>query len=135
MKILLISHGNIAEGFCSTLQQFFGATNVYAASVTAEGGTAALLDKINAYLDAWGDEQVVICSDLKGGSANQSALPFLRRSETYLVSGMNLGLLLQLSAEPSVDAAGLHEMIGAARDDMVLVNDLIADSMAGADDE
>lgn len=122
MKVLVISHGDFAAGICSTLTKFFGATNVYSACVTQERGTADLLEKAQEFLDNWGGEQVVICSDLKGGSANQAALTLLQRPDTYLISGMNLSLLLQLVMEESVTAEKIQEMIEEAKEDMGLVS-------------
>lgn len=125
MKILVISHGDLAAGVVSTLNKFFGADNAYSACVTQEKGTAALLEKAQEYLDQWGDEQVVICSDLKGGSANQTALPLIERPNTFLVSGMNLSLLLQLVMEgEDVTAERIREMMVDAKDDMALMNDM-----------
>lgn len=134
MKLLLISHGDFAAGITSTLRNFFGADNVYSACVTQERGTADLLEKAQAYLDEWGAEQVVICSDLKGGSANQAALPFLGRENTFLISGMNLSLLLQLAMESEVTEEGIREMIAAAKEDMAFINDLSLGKM-DEDDE
>ena len=116
MKLLIISHGDFAAGITSTLKTFFQIENVYSACVTQEGGTGDLLDKVHGYLDQWGDELVVICSDLKGGSANQAVLPLLERPNTFLISGMNLSLLLQLGMEPEVTAEGIREMLEAAKD-------------------
>lgn len=132
MKILLISHGDFAAGMCSTLQNFFGADNVYSACVTQENGTADLMDKAREYLDQWQGEQVVICSDLKGGSANQAALALLERPDTFLISGMNLSLVLQLQMEDHVDADTIHDLMANAKEDMVLVNELL---QAQSDDD
>lgn len=123
MKVLIISHGDMARGMYSTLTNFFGATNLYWACVSLEKGTIGLIDTLNQYLEEWKDEQVVICSDLKGGSANQSAVNYITRPETYLISGMNLSLLLQLSMCQEVTKDSLNEMIQLAKEDMVLVND------------
>ncbi len=124
MKILLVSHGDFAAGLCSTVTNFFGAEDVYSACVTLENGVADLKKALDSYLEEWGDEQVVICSDIKGGSANQTAFPYINRPNTFLISGMNLPLILQLSSESEVTAESLHEMIGQAKEDMVLINDL-----------
>ncbi len=134
MKLLVISHGDFAAGICSTLRKFFGIDNVYPACVTQEGGTSDLRKKANAYLEEWGEEQVVICSDLKGGSANQAALAFLERPGTFLISGMNLSLLLQIAMEAEITEEGIREMIEAAREDLVFVNDLAMGSV-DEDDE
>lgn len=135
MKILLISHGDFAAGMCKTLHDFFGAENVYAAWVTQENGTADLMSKARAYLEQWTDEQVVVCSDLKGGSANQSALELLARPDTYLISGMNLSLVLQLQMEDQVDAETIQEIIANAKEDMVLVNELLNAQADNDEDE
>lgn len=132
MKLLLISHGDFAAGICSTLKNFFGVENVYSACVTQERGTADLMDKAQEYLDSWGGEQVVICSDLKGGSANQAAIPLLERPDTFLISGMNLSLLLQIAMEGEVTTESIHEMIEAAKEDMALINEL---SLGGLDED
>ncbi len=124
MKILLVSHGDFAQGLCATMTEFFGATNVYSACVTAEGGTADLKAKTDEYLAEWGDEQVVICSDLKGGSANQTMIPYMSRPNTFLISGMNLSLVMQLTMEDEVTTESLHEMMEAAVTDMFLMNEM-----------
>lgn len=134
MKILLVSHGDLAQGMCSTLREFFGAENIYAACVTAENGTADLVASAQAYLAQWDGEQVVICSDLKGGSANQTVVPMLARPNTFLISGMNLSLVMQLQMEDEVTAETLHGIIDLAKQDMVLINELNLGA-AGEDDE
>lgn len=124
MKILLVSHGDFAAGLCSTLTNFFGASNVYSACVTKENGTADLIAAADKYLDEWGGEQVVICSDIKGGSANQSVFPYIQRDNVFVVSGMNLSLVLQLSMEDEVTSESIKEIMESAKEDMVLINEL-----------
>lgn len=134
MKILLVSHGDLAAGLCSTIKNFFGGENIYSACVTLENGVADLQKSVDNYLKEWGDEQVVICSDIKSGSANQTVFPYINRPNTFLISGMNLPLILQLHLESEVEAESLREMIKEAKEDMVLVNDLDL-SVASEDDE
>ena len=126
MKIILVSHGDFAAGLCSTLTNFFGAGNVYSACVSLENGAETLHTAVKAYLEEWGDEeQVVICSDIKGGSANQNAFQYMSRPNTFLVSGMNLSLGLQLMLRESVTAEELRDIITQAKEDMVLMNDQV----------
>lgn len=134
MKILLVSHGDFAQGLCNTVQKFFGADQVYWACVTQENGTADLMEKTKNYMEQWGEEQVVICSDLKGGSANQAVLSWLERPNTYLISGMNLSLVLQLQMEQHVDESMIHDMLTEAKEDMVLVNEVIRGQMDDEDE-
>lgn len=134
MKILLVSHGDFAQGLCSTMREFFGADNVYAASVTPENGTADLTASVEQYFRQWGEETVVICSDLKSGSANQTVTPLIARPNTFLISGMNLSLVMQIQMEDEITAESLHEIIELARQDMVFINELNLGA-ASEDDE
>lgn len=134
MKILLVSHGDLAQGLCNTAQKFFGASNIYYANVDLETGTTGLIEKVNKYLEEWKNEQVVVCSDLKGGSANQTVAQMLANHEFFLVSGMNLALILQLIMCQEVDEDSLKNMIEEAKNDLVLVNDLL-NNIHSDDDE
>lgn len=134
MKILLVSHGDLACGLCMTAQKFFGASNIYYANVDLETGTTGLIEKVNKYLDEWKDEQVVVCSDLKGGSANQTVAQMLGEHEFFLISGMNLALVLQLIMCQEVDEATLKNMIEEAKNDLVFVNDILK-NVSQDDDE
>ena len=80
------------------------------------------------YLEEWDGEQVVICSDLKCGSANQTAFPLIARPDTFLITGINLSLLLQLQMEDHVTVESLQEILDNAREDLVLMNTLVLDA-------
>jgi mannose/fructose-specific phosphotransferase system component IIA len=135
MKILLVSHGKFADGLSDTMRNFFGADNVYAASVTQENGSAALREAVEEYLKQWDNEQVVICSDMLGGSANQTVYTFLSRPNTFLVAGMNLPLVMQLHLEDGdITEGALREMVEDAKTEIVLVNDMDF-TQKGEDDE
>ena len=93
-------------------------------------------DTVNTYLKEWGDEQVVICSDLKGGSANQTAVrEWLKRENTFIISGTNLAVLLQLNCLNEITEEGLRDIVVQAREDLVLVNDLFNQTVSEEDDE
>ena len=124
MKVILVSHGDFAAGLCSTLTNFFGAQNVYSACVSLETGAESLHSAVKGYLEQWGDEEkVVICSDIKGGSANQNAFQYLDRPNTFLVSGMNLSLCLQLMLKDDITIEELRDIVAEAKNDMVILND------------
>ena len=133
MKLLLVSHGDIAQGFATTATNFFGASNIDWANVDLETGATGLIEKVEKYLRKNEDEQVVICSDLKGGSANQSVAKYAS-DKVFVVSGMNLSLILQLMMAQEVSKESLNEMIEASKTDIVLVNDLLNNSF-DEDDE
>lgn len=134
MKILLVSHGDMAQGLCATAQKFFGASDIYYANVDLETGTKGLIEKVNNYLNEWNGEQVVVCSDLKGGSANQTVAQMLNNDNFFLVSGMNLALILQLIMCQEVTKESLISMIEDAKNDLVFVNEVLK-NVSSDDDE
>lgn len=134
MKVLLVSHGSIAQGFCDTAKDFFGAQEIYYANVDLETGTKGLVEKVDSFLNEWKGELVVVCSDLKGGSANQTMMQYVNRPNVYLVSGMNLSLILQLVLVPEITRDALVEMIEAAKSDLVFVNEAMS-NVFDEDDE
>ena len=136
MKVIVVSHGDFAKGIVSTVKTFFGTDKMYFASVTQERGVEDLKDAVNTYLKEWGDEQVVICSDLKGGSANQTAVrEWLKRENTFIISGTNLAVLLQLNCLNEITEESLRDIVVQARADLVLVNDLFGQTVSEEDDE
>lgn len=135
MKILVVSHGDIAKGFCDTAKKFFGASEIYNANVDLETGVKGLVEDVEKYLEDWKDEQVVICSDLKGGSANQTIANYISRPNTFVISGTNLSLILQLMLAQEVSTDSLHMMIEESKNDIVLVNDILANTSLDEDDE
>lgn len=135
MKILVVSHGTIAQGFCETAKNFFGANEIYFANVDLETGVTGLVKKVDQYLNEWEDEQVVICSDLKGGSANQTVAKYISRPNTYVISGTNLSLIIQLMMMSEVNSETLRNMIDESKNDIVLVNDILASNSLDDDDE
>lgn len=76
-------------------------------------------------------DDLVVCTDLFGGSVNNEFTSIVqRRPNTYLVTNMNLPLLIQLLfAEEGRDTAEVIREICAADDTRVkFVNDLIEDT-------
>ena len=137
MKLLLVSHGGFAEGLADILNNFLGTGGVSWASVTLDGGVDHLKAGVDAFLATCVEgEQVVICSDLLGGSANQNVFPLVvERPNTYLVAGMNLPLVFQLNMMGGEDVSEeqLRTMIEEAKAGIVLVNDMAFGT--GDDDE
>lgn len=57
-------------------------------------------EKLDRYFQSVSDsEQVVMLSDIFGGSVNQKMYLHLSRPNTFLITGINLALVLQLAME------------------------------------
>lgn len=100
-KLLLISHGQLANGFIDTLKLFLGEDHPFTAICAYGEGCSDVDEELNKFIASVNEEdEVLICSDIFGGSVNQKVLPLLSREKTFIISGMNLALLLQIGTYP-----------------------------------
>jgi mannose/fructose-specific phosphotransferase system component IIA len=122
LKILVASHGTFASGIKSSLEVLLGKSDT--------------LSVIDAYIDQndfetqlevffqtiTEGEQVILLSDLYGGSVNQKLALYLTRPETYLIAGVNLPLLLalMLNNEP-VDEEKIKALVKESREAIRIV--------------
>ena len=122
-QYIIASHAHFATGIKESVELLSGARdNVHDLSMFVDGrmDVAEEAQKLLAGMSA--DDDVVVCTDLFGGSVQT-------RPRTYLVTNMNLPLLIQLLF--SDESAPVEETIRAivAADDtrVKFVNDLLVD--------
>lgn len=131
-QFIIASHAHFAAGINESVSLLSGERdNVRTLSMYVDGNNdlaaaaAKMLDETPV-----GDD-LVVCTDLFGGSVNNEFTSIVqRRPNTYLVTNMNLPLLIQLLfAEEGHDTAEVIREICAADDTRVkFVNDLIEDT-------
>lgn len=95
-KYFISSHGHLASGVLSSLEILFGNTDgvtvfdAYLDERTVEGEVEKFLSETND------SDQVILLSDVYGGSVNSILYRYLQRDNTILITGFNLSLLLEL---------------------------------------
>lgn len=91
---LIISHSSLGEGMVAAVRKISGADEETLAAISNEGcGPDLLVERIRERV---GDSQVVLFTDLSGGSCSFAARKVAAlRPGTGLVSGVNLPLLLE----------------------------------------
>ena len=107
VKTLLLSHGQLAFGMHDALSMIAGNKALDYLGLTKDMSVASfeqkLRDKLTEMKTA---EQIIIAVDLKGGSPYTSAVSILEEMDllhkSYLISGLNLGLALQLALSRGV---------------------------------
>lgn len=131
-QFIIASHAHFAAGINESVSLLSGERdNVRTLSMYVDGNNdlaAAAAKMLDETLE--GDD-LVVCTDLFGGSVNNEFTSIVqRRPNTYLVTNMNLPLLIQLLfAEEGRDTAEVIREICAADDTRVkFVNDLIEDT-------
>jgi fructoselysine and glucoselysine-specific PTS system IIA component len=122
---VIASHGKFAEGIYQSIkiiageQQNVHIINAFLESDDIEG----MADKVLSEIPAADD--VIICTDILGGSVNTEFMKRLNKSNYYLISGMNLPLLMQLflSSEENTEKM-IREIVNDKQTAPVFCNDL-----------
>lgn len=97
IRLLLASHGKLAEGIYSSLKIIMGEQNnieTLCAYMEEEFNLKKeISDRLNDLSD--GDKLIVV-TDIFGGSVNNEFMNNLNRKNLYLISGLNLPLVMEL---------------------------------------
>lgn len=115
LKIFLSSHGTLASGMKKSIEILAGQQDkltVFDAYVNEDSLEQALdefFDGVSA------EEQVILLSDLYGGSVNQKLFLYLDHPNTWLVAGVNLAFVLELVLKDDIDSEELDRLIGDSR--------------------
>lgn len=95
-KIILATHGNFAQGIRTSLELICGkATNVEVICAYMEeefdlGQTVETIIYENQ------ENELLVITDIFGGSVNNEFFKYVERSNVHLVSGLNLSLLIEI---------------------------------------
>lgn len=129
--IVLVTHADFAKGILTSLELVMGKTDFIdcvsiSASETIPEITAMIERKMNEFQR---EGSTVIISDIAGGSTTQAALGLIERKEkTYVITGLNLGLLLEvallpLTGDDQLDRQAFRNIIENSKNAITLVND------------
>lgn len=127
MKLLIASHGTFAEGIKSALKIIVGNVDDIA-TINAYVNECDLKKELDAYFETNAEEEIIVCTDLFGGSVNQAIIQKLKEKDFALVTGVNFPMLLELSlamANGNPDKAKIRELIASSKEQLMLVNDAL----------
>lgn len=131
-QFIIASHAHFAAGINESVSLLSGERdNVRTLSMYVDGNNDLAAAAAKMLDETPEGDDLVVCTDLFGGSVNNEFTSIVqRRPNTYLVTNMNLPLLIQLFfAEEGRDTAEVIREICAADDTRVkFVNDLIEDT-------
>ncbi len=134
-KILLLSHGGMAKGLLNSLQLFIGEKEKYSAISAYVDDCDPKADLARFWEQTATDDQVLIFTDIMGGSVNQLVIPQLSRPDTFIFSGMNLPMLIQASClPPDASAEEIKALEKAGKDGAVCMNDYKFESFGDQDE-
>ncbi len=95
LQINLASHGSLAEGMLSAVKMIAGTpAHVHAYGLDTYGTPQAVYDEIVKSIDE--EATTILVCDIKCGSIHNQLIQLCDRENVWLISGMNLALVLSL---------------------------------------
>ena len=109
-KFLIATHGSLSAGVKSSLDIIIGAMdNVFLIQAYVEENVP-VEDELNQVLEQVSDEdELVIFTDILGGSVTNQALQYALRPNVYIISGFNLPLVIEVTM--AENDRPVHEII------------------------
>lgn len=119
---ILASHGNLAEGLKNTIGMLYGnQENILAYGLHDGENVEDICKSIKEEILESDAEKIVAITDLPGGSVNNNLMELIGlRGNFYLVSGMNVGLVLELVLNENITEESISECIERGRDTLQL---------------
>lgn len=123
VKYLISAHGKMASGIKESLNVLLGASGqveVFDAYVD----DANVEKELNRRIEETSEEDyLVMMSDIASGSVNQIMMRHLDRERTFLVTGINLALVIGLTSAytDTITEAQIEEVVTQSREMMMLV--------------
>jgi fructoselysine/glucoselysine PTS system EIIA component len=127
-KFLIATHGSFAKGIKSSLDIIIGQVdNVFLIEAYLNENKTIEEELESILKDVSDKEELIIFSDLLGGSITNQAIRFALKENVHVVSGFNLPLLIDvLLADTETPIAEVIETaIDNARNQIVYVNKLL----------
>lgn len=125
-KIVIATHGTLAEGFKSALHIITNASNVEAINCYTSPDFD-LQTTVQNIMDSKGpEEELFIFTDLFGGSVNNGFVAVLKTYDFHLITNTSLGLLIDfILTEPDVET--MKKKLNDKGFNALYCNDLIND--------
>ena len=123
-KILLASHACLAGGMKSSVEMVTGPQEHLSAVCAYTEETPDFKGYLETVIrDLKAEDELVIVTDVLGGSVNHEASQFKNLANVHVIAGMNLALVLSLVIITEPDTSRLiEESIHAAKEQMMYMN-------------
>lgn len=94
-RFIIATHSTLAEGFWNALR-FFNQDIGNVEFLNCYVETNEVEKELRERLEQYPDDNLIVLTDIAGGSVNQTASKLMKEYSFHLITGINLGLLLEL---------------------------------------
>jgi fructoselysine and glucoselysine-specific PTS system IIA component len=127
-KFLIATHGKLAGGVKSSLDIITGAADNFFLIEAYVDENHSVEDDIKTIINQLGEnDELIVFTDLLGGSITNQILQHARQKNVHVVSGFNLALVIEILLADTYTPAEevIEEAIENAKQQMVYVNALL----------
>jgi len=135
MKVILASHGSLANAMLEVLHMIMGdEDDVESFCLDIYENPVALSQAVREKIESEAGAPLALVCDIKGGSIFNHLLPFCVNPNVTLFAGMNLDLVLSLvNIKPKTEAE-FEEVLGEARAGIEIFNSVVLEKMSNEND-
>ena len=130
LRLVLASHGRLAEGMKNSAQFIAGKTaEIYTICAYLED-KVTLESQIDELFGRFADtDEIIVATDIFGGSVNNEFLARMRKQNFWLVSGMNLPMIVQLTMIKETDdiQSKIEEAVEGGKEMTCFCNPMVED--------
>lgn len=126
MRLLIATHGTMAEGLKSALSVIVGKVDKVD-TICGYVDEENIHEKIKNYFENC-QEEVIVCTDLFGGSVNQAFIQQLKNRKFILVTGIQLPVLLEIVLAIDVGELDMEHVVKIVENSIkqtLVVNELL----------
>lgn len=96
-RLLIATHSTFAEGIKNAMELVTGSQDRVCTLCAYTDDMSEVETPVKKIMDELGpDEELIIATDIFGGSVNNEFMKYLKRKQIHLVAGVNLPLLFEL---------------------------------------
>lgn len=111
-QIVLIGHGKIGSGVLSSVEIIYGKLDNVSSVDTYVDSNFNLPETVHEIVGKNSDKDLIVVTDLFGGSVNNEFLKYISQDNFYLITGMNLSLVIELVSQLNIsNNKSVDEMI------------------------
>lgn len=125
-RYALASHGKMAEGIKTTLEIIIGPQEDLICVNAYTDECPDPLPEFQKVIEQYPNDEIVIMTDMLGGSVNNNAVVLTKNTNVHVVTGMNLAVVISIimSDQNSNTKEVINHAIEQAKEMIIYCNDL-----------
>ncbi|MGX8701682.1 PTS sugar transporter subunit IIA [Caproiciproducens sp.] len=126
-KILIATHGKLAEGIKHTAEMIFGPQPCLEAISCYVNNTDLLSESKQFFQKISDEDKVIVATDLFSGSVNQELSKYISQKNVFVITGFNLPMILELLMldESMINEESIENILNFSKEQMIFVNKIL----------